>query len=175
MHDCQKFREQLSGLVLSPKPEDIDDAAASELDACEECLSFYQDACAVARMLSSAEVHPPDLSEMYWNGFEQRLRRRLSEPREYPDQSWMPLAIAAGILLAVTLGIVGLGSRTASTVPAVSDSGDQFEIVDGHIAGLDPGTIGFFEQSELFLRSFVKIEAENVEDIADAHVRERRQ
>jgi hypothetical protein len=48
---------------------------------------------------------------------------------------------------------------------------ERIEYLNDHIEGLDPMVVMFLEQSEMFLRSFTKIEPADIEDLADAYNR----
>jgi hypothetical protein len=72
---------------------------------------------------------------------------------------------------AAAVAIVIWGGVPIST-PFVQDANaaPRIEFVDDHIEGLNRSVVTFLGQSELFLRSFTKIDPSFNEDLADAQV-----
>ena len=175
MHDCQKFREELTDLILGGEP-----APGMDPGDCTECQRFHEDALAVVKILDSVEVSPPDLSEEYWDEFGSRLRSSLiaqQRPPASPRGRMLrsaALATAAVVVLTLSLGIFRTMSPLIEGYQPASPA-TQVRVEDEHAAGLDPGTVNYLSQSELFLRSFVKIEPTDTEDLADARSRARLQ
>jgi hypothetical protein len=65
MHDCQRYREDwLAGTEEGP----VD---------CVECRSFCEDANAILIATVVGAPPLPDVTDEYWNGFENRLRKSL--------------------------------------------------------------------------------------------------
>jgi hypothetical protein len=158
MHDCQKYREDwVAGL-------------AEEFVDCDDCRVFCQEAAAILQATDAAAQPLPELSEEYWNGFENRLRNRLvlekvaSTTQVY--WKWGALAAAAAIAVVVTWGAM------RSTQP-IASAPEKIKFDDSHIAGLDPMVVVFLGQSEMFLRNFTKIQPSYVEDLDDAQMRAR--
>src|SRR5690242_9935236 len=85
MHDCQKFREELTDRILGGAGSD--DELRRELSSCEGCASFYNDAQSVLRIVDSARIRPPELPAAYWEEFSDRLRSNLAEIPHSPRQS----------------------------------------------------------------------------------------
>ena len=178
MHDCQRFRENLTDSVLQ---SDSIESVVNELElrSCPGCQSYYQDALAVVKVINSA-VLPVELSDTYWNNFEAGLRARLANERIPSSVSGtlrdrgMHVAVftaAATIVLAFTF-MLYRATENIGEAPAPQTTEIQF--IDDQAVTLDPGTLDFLGQSELFLRSFVKIEPENVDDVNDARAWARR-
>jgi hypothetical protein len=160
MHDCQKYREDwLAGTEEGP----VD---------CGECRGFCEDANAI--LISTVVGAPPlpDVSEEYWKGFENRLRKSLV--RENAARSfrvywkWSAVAAAAAIAAVVTWGTIRPAQSTAPRVTAQRIAAPQLEVVDDHIQGLDPMVVSYLERSELFLRNYTKIEPADKEDLDDS-------
>src|SRR5215831_3691866 len=111
MHDCQKFREELTIRILGPNQPNPEDAFTEELNSCEACRDFHNDARTMLRIVDSAVEHPPELSSEYWDGFNTRLRAdRLEDQKKSrltrrPEVFRMLLAFAASILLIVAIWI----------------------------------------------------------------------
>src|SRR4030095_9414373 len=98
MHDCQRFREDwTAGLV-----EDFGD--------CEDCRSFCEQAQFILQVTSGEAQPLPELSEVYWEGYDDRLRAKLAREnasrtyRLYWKWSAVPAAAAAAIVVAMTWG-----------------------------------------------------------------------
>src|SRR5437773_311543 len=119
MHDCQKFREDW----IDGTAEAVDDSVVD----CEDCRSFCEEAGLILRA-TAGDAHPlPEFSEIYWKGFEARMRRKLV--REKVSRSihdywkWSAMAAAASIAAVVAWG---------TTHPAQPVSPPQIEVVDNH-------------------------------------------
>jgi hypothetical protein len=80
---------------------------------------------------------------------------------------WAAATAAAAIALVLTWG----GMRTPPAGDEVRATAPQVEFVDDHIQGLNPTVVAFLGQSELFLRSFTKIDPSYKEDVQDARDR----
>jgi hypothetical protein len=160
MHDCQRFREDwIAGLT-----EDAGD--------CADCRSFCEDSRLILEAIEGAAQPVPELPEAYWNHFDDRLRTGLVKTNTWRTYQfywkWSAFAsVAAAIVAVITWGAM----RTPQPVVEVVDTTPQLEFVDDHIKGLNPTVVTFLEQSELFLRSFTKIDPEIEEDFQDAQLR----
>ena len=160
MHDCQRYREDwLTGIEEIP----VD---------CEDCRSFCEDANAILIATVAGAPPLPDLSEEYWSRFDNRLRVSLA--RENTARSiraywkWSAVAAAAAIAAVVTWGTIRAARPVESQFTAQQIAAPQIEIVDDHIQGLDPMVVAYLERSELFLRSYTKIEPSDKEDLNDS-------
>lgn len=162
MHDCQRFREDW----VADTAEDAND--------CEDCRSFCREAAAVLQATGGAAYPVAELSEDYWQGFEDRLRETLVLENESRTSAvtwkWAGLSAAAAVVVVMTWGGLHV---TPSKVDSVQTT-PHIEFSDDHIEGLDPMVVAFLGQSELFLRSFTKIEPSYVEDLNDARERAKR-
>ena len=183
MHDCQKFREELTGRI-GCNPEDLDEGLRTELSSCDGCSSFYRDAQIIFRIVDSSSVQPPELPGAYWTDFSDRLRSNLAGAGQWSLQPKMRnpksaifgllFAAAASVLLAVSLWTLG-SLRTAERTIVRDPGAAAIQVIDDHIAGLDPGTVDYLGQSELFLRSFTKLHSTDTVDLADARTRAEHQ
>ena len=110
MHDCVKTRELLVDLVFDELGLEARRRALLELEGCADCLAQYRSMTEALRVFDQVtETAMPD--EIYWPGYETRLRERLRLERP----SWMrrladwiggfgpltvrPLSVAAGLAL----------------------------------------------------------------------------
>jgi len=159
MHDCQRFREDwVAGL-------------AKDFGDCKECLSFCDEAQFI---LLAANAKPiPELSEAFWDRYDDRLRDKLEDAsRSYRFYwKWAATAAAAAVIAVVmTWG----GMRNSQPTPEDAKATPRIELVDDHIKGLNPTIVPFLAQSELFLRNFTKIDPSYKEDLQDAQTRAKR-
>ena len=160
MHDCQSYREDwLTG------------TEEGQVD-CAECRSFCEDANAILIATVVGAPPLPDVTDEYWSGFENRLR--VSLVRENAARSlraywkWSAVAAAAAIAAVVTWSAIRPAPPVAPQTTVQHISAPQIEVVDDHIQGLDPMVVAYLEKSELFLRSYTKIEPSDKEDLDDS-------
>ncbi|HET9216867.1 MAG TPA: hypothetical protein VFR18_07805 [Terriglobia bacterium] len=163
MHDCQRFREEwIAGSV--------------EATSCESCRHFCDEAEFVLTTLSASSSPVPHASDLYWTGMENRLRARILEANAVAERRssrlrWMTaVAAAASLAIVLTWGSLRLPGPS-SELPMTPMS---IEFDSNHIADLDPGVVKFLGQSELFVRSFSKIDPTFEPDIEDARERASR-
>jgi hypothetical protein len=165
MRDCRKYREDWiapSGASSVTPPD------------CEDCRRFSSEAMALLAALAAAEPRIPEPHEDYWVAFDGRLKAKLVEEISAKAarglrMKWIAaLATAATVVMAITWGSLRL--IPPATDPADSTPPDRIEFVDDHIAGLDSDVVAYLGQSELFLRTFAKIESSNLVEIEDARL-----
>ena len=161
MHDCQRFREDwVAGIIESAGD-------------CAECRIFCEEAGAV---LHATTTVPQliEFQEPYWNGFDARLRQKLVLENKSRISvaywRWSFAAVAAVLALAVSLG-----SFRSLHLFSEQPKQERIEFNKDHIQGLDPTVVTFLGQSEMFLRTFTKIEPADTEDLADARSQARQQ
>src|SRR5262245_32011712 len=163
MHDCQKFREEWI-------------AGAVEGTTCESCRHFCEEAEFVLTALNASPRSVPDASDLYWTGMENRLRARIIDANATAElrasrYRWMTaVAAAASLAVVLTWGSLNLPGPQPGQVVAPG----RIEFDSNHIADLDPGVVKFLGQSELFVRSFSKIDPAYEPDIEDARERASR-
>lgn len=160
MHDCQKYREDwLAG------------TEEGQVD-CGECRSFCEDANAILIATVVGAPPLPDVSEEYWSGFENRLRKSLVRENAartfHAYWKWAPVAAGAAIAAVVTWGSIRPSPPAEPPIVAQQTAAQQIEVVDDHIQGLDPAVVTYLERSELFLRNYTKIEPADKEDLDDS-------
>jgi len=160
MHDCQRFREDwIAGSV-----EDFGD--------CDACRGFCEEAQLILQATDGVAQPMPELSEYHWNRFDGRLRENLvhhnaaRRVRVYWKWGGALAAAAATFAIVVSWG----GFRTSQPISAQAKE-EHIQLNSDHIQGLNPTVVNFLGQSEMFLRSFTKIEPSDVEDLADARNR----
>jgi hypothetical protein len=163
MHDCQRFREDwIAGLA-----EDGGD--------CEPCRSFCEDARLLLQAVEGATPPVPELSEPYWDRFDDRLRWGLVQENASRTHRlywrWSGVAAAAAALaVVINWGGLRIDQPAVESVENAKAT-PQIEFVDDHIKDLNPTVVAFLGQSELFLRSFTKIDPSYDEDLRDARSR----
>ncbi len=166
MHDCQKYREDWVA------------GTAEAIHSCEACRSFCEEAAAILQATETAAAPVPELTEDYWPGYQERLREKLvRENAAQPSNVYRrlaPLAAAAAVAGVLTWGGLRVTQPIERSDVERSKAGLRIEFDADHIEGLDPMVVLFLGQSELFLRSFTKIQPSYVEDLDDARVRARR-
>src|SRR4030095_11656858 len=138
MHDCQRFREDwTAGLV-------------EDYGGWEHCRSFCEQAQFLLQVTSGEAQPLPELSDAYWDGYDDRLRAKLA--RENASRTYLfywkwsaVAATAAAIAVVMTWG----GTRVSQPIGNDANATTQIEFVDKHIKGLNPSVVAFLGQSEL--------------------------
>ena len=176
MHGCESFRKS----VIEPLIDGgrLDDVARNELEACPQCLAFYAEAERALGQLSMAfeDLEQAESSEdEFMAGFNDRLRRRIINDRVSLDNIgstrpagangwlWRPLLPAMGLMMAAVFVFISV--QPADVV--LPDLAGRHLITD-YVLDLDPLTVDFLEDSELFLRTFVKLGPDDSEDLAES-------
>src|SRR5262245_54563636 len=159
MHDCQRFREDwIAGLT-------------EEAGDCEPCRSFCEDARLLLQAVDGATPPVPELSEPYWDRFDDRLRWGLvQENATRTHQLYWKWSGAAAVAATVAV-VISWSGLVRIPPPAQAKATPQIEFVDDHIKGLNSTVVAFLGQSELFLRSFTKIDPSREEELQDAQLR----
>jgi hypothetical protein len=161
-HDCQRFREDWAG---GPPEAPVPD--------CDECRRFCAEAAVITQLAAQLADTAPEPPAEYWAAFQERLQEGLQHTR--PDNSrWAWVGLAAAAALAVSLTWGGLRWAPKSNNPSNSPAPERIEFVNDHIQGLNPQVVEFLGQSELFMRSFVRIQPGYAEEVEDARARARR-
>src|SRR5438552_16227852 len=104
-----------------------------------------------------------EIHEHQWDAMANRLRMKIVEDyesRRYSSwRSWFriytPALAGAAALLLVTFGIYRLTPRTVPAPPSTISLAQPAVVVN---PSLDPVTVEFLEQSELLLRSVMKLQ-----------------
>jgi len=78
MHDCRKLRDRIIDLVFDELDSNEKASVTAELNDCESCRDLYRSMSETLTVFDrAAEVGMPE--EVYWSGYEQRLRSKLTE------------------------------------------------------------------------------------------------
>src|SRR5688500_5492770 len=122
MHHCQRFRQDLTDLLFDGTPLDsCGEALGAELQSCEKCATFFQEARGILKLVESAGSSVPELPDNYWSGFEYRLRQCLdsagSRSARWRGYRWLSLASAAVAIVVVTL-ILFRATRAVEDTPS---------------------------------------------------------
>ena len=157
MHDCQRFREDwIAGLT-------------EDTGTCETCRAFCEDTRLILQAIEGAAPPIPELPEVYWNRFDNRLRAGLIERNTWRIYKFYFKWSAAGAAAAIAMVVTWSSLRPFQPVEGSAKAAPQIEFVDDHIKGLNSTVVTFLGQSELFLRSFTKIDPDyEEEDLEDA-------
>jgi len=159
MHDCQRFREDWIAGV------------AEDFGTCQDCRSFCDDARLLLQAVDGATPALPDLSETYWDRFDDRLvagLKRENASRTYRFFWKWGSATAAAAALAV---VIWSGMPMPRPVEDSAKATPEIEFSNDHIKDLNPTVVAFLGQSELFLRSFTKMDPAYQEELQDAQSR----
>jgi hypothetical protein len=172
MNYCEEFRERITEHIIDRKDVSAVPEFQRHLLVCSSCSDFYLESREMIETISSVDL---EVSEAHWDAMTDRLQdriraeqavaavydRRKTGARRAPLQ-WASLAAVAALLL-VTIGLARITVPQQPTLQAA----DEYIYLD-HSLPLDPVTVDFLEESELLLRNVMKIEASDVEDLADA-------
>ena len=159
MHECQKFRE------------DWTEGLAQDFGDCEECRSFCEEAQFILYATGAEAQRLPEFSEAFWDRYEDRLHATLvRENNANRFRFYMKWSVAMATAAAIAIVIWG-GVPISTPFVQNANAAPQIEFVDDHIQGLNPTVVTYLGQSELFLRSFTKIDPSFNEDLEDAQLR----
>jgi hypothetical protein len=183
MHNCEEFRERMTEHIIDREDLAVKAEFQHELLICSSCSEFYAESRELMEALSEIDL---TISDSQWNGIQQRLNARiLNAPAPHAVAGFsrhssdvalpaprpkarnymrIPVLVSAVALLFITVGLARLG--VPGTQPRPVDSGPAVYVE--HSVPLDPVTVDFLEESELLLRSVMKMEPADVEDLADA-------
>jgi len=180
MHVCEDFREKIADQIID-RHDLADVELKRELLVCSACAVFYGESRDLMEAIS--EVHF-DIAEEQWDAMADRMRIRiLEEPPARSPILWFQrrglVAAVAGLaaMLLVTFGVYRVSTplvseRAGESRPEVNTP--PVEVVTSNVA-LDPVTVQFLEQSELLLRSVMKLQPAAVDDLQEAQAQADRQ
>ncbi len=163
MHVCEEFRERLTERIIDREDLAQSPEVRRELLVCSRCAEFYGESKEMMEAMSSADFTMP---EEHWQGITRRLRAGLeAEPWTTWRRGQLQWRVAAAVaaLLLITAGVYRFAVSPETILPALPES-TYFD----HSVLLDPVTVDFLEESELLLRYVMKIQPDDVEDLADA-------
>jgi len=166
MHECDEFRERITDQIFDPSG--LNAAIRRELLECSGCTEFYTEAREMIDVLSSVRFEIP---ESRWDSMTDRLRVRIERERERNHRSswkaWLwygPVMAAAAAMLLVTLALYHIAVSPVDLKPVAV----RTESAAPADPALDPVTVEYLEQSELLLRSVMKLQPASAEDVQDA-------
>lgn len=166
MHVCEEFRERLTERIIDREDVARTPEFQRELMICSRCAEFYAEAKETIEAISSVDFSMP---EEHWQAMTGRLRSTLASEtirkRSFANRAslrWGALVAAAALLL-ITAGVYRFAITPETTQPEPS----EYTYVDRAVL-LDPVTVDFLEDSELLLRNVMKIQPNDMEDLADA-------
>jgi hypothetical protein len=160
MHNCEELREQISEYIIDGKDVTADSRFQHELLVCSECCAFY---CESREMIVAMASVDDEICEGQLEWLNVRLRRTLHEFVSPPSGSrrrWWPQLAAVTALFLVTAGVYRMPAPVSAPPPVA--------VYVEQPVPLDPVTVDFLQQSELLLRSVMKMAPSDSEDLADA-------
>lgn len=170
-HQCEEFRERITEHIIDR--EDLSAKAEFQRDLllCSSCSDFYAESRETIDAISPVDFA---ISEDHWDAMTDRLRTRIEAEKwdlspitpllERSHRVATPFFAAMAVLLLITMGLY----RVTIPEPAAPPSAATEYVYLDHSLALDPVTVDFLEESELLLRSVMKIEPNDVHDLADA-------
>jgi hypothetical protein len=170
MHVCDEFRERITERIIDGVDLKSDPATQRELLLCNDCADFYSESREMLDAISGVDFEIP---EMQWDDMADRMRSRIyqenAQTRQPAWRRWfyVPAFAAVAALLLVT---ITLSRRPQSAAPTIGPVGVVIP-VNNDISidpSVDPITAEYLQQSELLLRSVMKLKPNSVEDLEDA-------
>lgn len=81
MHDCRRTQEKLPDALFNELAADEKLRVLAEIKDCSECHSQYESLAETLSLFDEAVEATLPTSESYWLAYDERLRRRLDDPR----------------------------------------------------------------------------------------------
>lgn len=177
MHVCSEFRERITEQILDRVDLEKDAAIQRELLVCNGCADFYSESREVIEALAAVHF---DIAETQWDAMADRMRSRIHE--DYETRRWsiwrnrflIPAMAAAAAVLLVVVGL----NLVHPSIPPVDRAARSAGVIAVPVSmdpSVDPVTMEFLAESELLLRSVMKLQPTAVEDLEDARRIARRQ
>ena len=169
MHVCEDFREKITEQLLDRSAGEISVEVRRELLVCNSCADFYTESKTMIEAFDSVDFQVSDTRLELMND---RLRVKIYEDAGLLERrgwrSWfMPYVPAFAGALALLLVSAGV-YRFNMSIPAVTPLQNGIVALPAANAALDPVTMEFIEQSELLLRSVMKLKASSTDDLKEA-------
>ena len=171
MHVCDEFRERITERIMDGVDLTNDPECQGELLVCNDCSDFYTESREMLDAIAAVEFEIP---ETQWDAMADRMRSRIYEEHSHrPRLNWyrwfyVPAFAAAAALLLVT---VTLWRRPHPTPGPAPTTAGVVVPVNSQVAedpSIDPVTVEYLQQSELLLRTVMKLKPTSVEDLQDA-------
>ena len=185
MHVCEDFRERLTEQILDHCDLDNNVDVQRELLVCNGCAEFYTESKDMVEALSSAHF---DIGEDQWSAMAGRMTARIRQQhltqRQPGWRSWfaqrssamrtyLPAFAGAAAMLVLTVGLYWFSAPMVQPTQDFAENPPTSAIVDPGVnpdPTLDPITLEYLEQSELLLRSVMKLEPTSAEDVEEARI-----
>ncbi len=190
MHVCEDFRERITEQLLGHCDFDNNVEVQRELLVCNRCADFYAESKEMVEALSSVHF---DVPEDQWSAMADRMGARIRQEYatrqhsgwrawfkqpSFTARTYLPAFAGAAAMLVLTVGLYWLSPPLVLRTPEVTMNAPTSAIVDPGVnpdPSLDPITLEYLEQSELLLRSVMKLEPTSVEDVEEAKIMADRQ
>ena len=170
MHICDEFRERITDRIIDGIDLSSDPEIQRELLVCNDCADFYSESRDMLDAISTVEFEIP---EMQWDAMADRMRSRIyQEGARRGRPVWLrwfyvPAFAAVAALLLIT---ITLSKRPQPASPTIGQVGVVVPVTNpvDIDPSVDPITAEYLQQSELLLRSVMKLKPSSVEDVEDA-------
>jgi len=177
MHVCDEFREKITEQLLDREDLQANAGVQRELLLCNSCADFYSESREMVEALSSVDLA---IGEYHWDAMANRLHERIVEDHARRQQSgwrtwfriYTPALAGAAAMVLVIVGLLRVGNQPVQ--PALQSAVQPTAVVIGN-PSLDPVTAEYLEQSELLLRSVMKLQASSIDDVKEAKETANRQ
>jgi hypothetical protein len=171
MHVCDEFRERITERILDHIDLDHDVETQREMLVCSDCADFYAESREVVDALAAVHF---DIAETQWELMADRMRVRIQEDyasRHRPAWTrWFYVpAFAAALVLLLVVAMVHQKSTSPESGGVAGTAGVVSALpIPINDPSVDPVTAEYLEESELLLRSVMKLKPSAVEDVAEA-------
>jgi len=189
MHVCEEFRERVTEQILDRTDLDQSVEVQRELLVCNSCADFYSESRDLIEAMSGVRF---EIEESQWDGMADRLRTRiLADYAERTRPSWFarlglvwnvrPYVPAMAGALAMMLVAFGVYRMAVPIITETEKSMGQVQQTSATVvlgapnAGLDPLTVEFLEQSELLLRTVMKLQPSHIDDLEETRLKASKQ
>lgn len=170
MHLCDEFRERITDRIIDRDDLEHDAETQRELLLCNDCADFYIESREMLDAISGVDFEIP---ENQWDAMADRMRSRIydehaqRQPAIWRRRFYIPAfaAVAAMLLLTVTLRHRQPEPPHAQNVAGVVIPINNAIALDPSV---DPVTAEYLQESELLLRSVMKLKPTSLEDLEDA-------
>jgi hypothetical protein len=181
MHVCDEFRERITEQIIDRQDLEKNVEFQRELLVCNSCSDFYSESREMIEAMSAVKF---ELPEQHWELMADRMRTRILEDQAARSRvSWLKRLGLSGWrsfrpYIPATAGVVAMLLMSVGVyrlaVPVINPSSPTGPVPSAIVASpdpnlpLDPVTVEFLEQSELLLRTVMKLEPASVEDLEQA-------
>ncbi len=170
MHVCDEFREKVTEQLLDRSA--IDKDVQRELLVCNSCADFYAESKEMIDAFASVRF---DVSDAQFDLMADRLRVKIEEQAAQRERRnwrtwftpWAPAFAGALALLLITVGIYRFNAPSQNTPSVAGPAVANSAAVEAD-PSIDPVTMEFIEQSELLLRTVMKLKPTSVDDLKEA-------